>query len=186
MTAFPCDTKFCNYSSKIVHMRVIFGWSVIYRSSWSGLIKAGAVWRLLWDGSSSVILVYLNLHVAQIPQCIRKHPTMHHFVTKMCTCVHISVTKWCIVGYGLVHCGICEMGLLSLSDGGKLIMCGWGWEWGVGVGVGDWGMGWGDWGVGGMGGDGTSQTGSHVGITNLVLVRLRRFQSNFKFFIMLN
>ena len=24
---------------------------------------------------------------------------MHHFVTEMCTCVHISVTKWCIVGY---------------------------------------------------------------------------------------
>ena len=26
------------------------------------------------------------------------YPTMHHFVTEMCTCVHISVTKWCIVG----------------------------------------------------------------------------------------
>ena len=24
---------------------------------------------------------------------------MHHFVTEMCTCVHISVTKWYIVGY---------------------------------------------------------------------------------------
>ena len=24
---------------------------------------------------------------------------MHHFVSEMCTCVHISVTKWCIVGY---------------------------------------------------------------------------------------
>ena len=27
------------------------------------------------------------------------YPGMHHFVTEMCTCVHISVTKWCIVGY---------------------------------------------------------------------------------------
>ena len=27
------------------------------------------------------------------------HPTMHHFITEMCTLVHISVTKWCIVGY---------------------------------------------------------------------------------------
>ena len=27
------------------------------------------------------------------------HPTMQHFVTEMCTCVHISVSKWCIVGY---------------------------------------------------------------------------------------
>ena len=25
--------------------------------------------------------------------------TMHHFVRGMCTCVHISVTKWCIVRY---------------------------------------------------------------------------------------
>ena len=24
---------------------------------------------------------------------------MHHFVAEICTCVHISVTKWCIVGY---------------------------------------------------------------------------------------
>ena len=39
------------------------------------------------------------------------YPTMHYFVTEMCTYVHISVTKWCIVGYGLVHCGICATGL---------------------------------------------------------------------------
>ena len=30
-----------------------------------------------------------------------QYPTMHHFVTEMCTHVHISVTKWCIVGYGI-------------------------------------------------------------------------------------
>ena len=29
-----------------------------------------------------------------------RYPTMHHLVTEMCTYVHISVTKWCIVGYG--------------------------------------------------------------------------------------
>ena len=39
---------------------------------------------------------------------------MHHFVTEMCTHVHISVTKWCILGYGLVHCGICAICLLCL------------------------------------------------------------------------
>ena len=27
------------------------------------------------------------------------YPIMQHFVTEMCTCVPISVTKWCIVGY---------------------------------------------------------------------------------------
>ena len=27
------------------------------------------------------------------------YPTMHHFVTEVFTCVHISATKWCIVVY---------------------------------------------------------------------------------------
>ena len=42
---------------------------------------------------------YSNGPVTQIPQC--KSPISHNapFVTEMCTCVHISVTKWCIVGY---------------------------------------------------------------------------------------
>ena len=29
-----------------------------------------------------------------------QYPTMHLFVTEMCTHVHIPVTKWCIVRYG--------------------------------------------------------------------------------------
>ena len=84
--------------------------------------------------------------VAQIPQCTspisnnasscnRNVHMCAHFCYKMVhcgiwdqcivglVCVHISVTKWCIVGYGigalwdmgLVHCGICEMGLLEDS-----------------------------------------------------------------------
>ena len=39
------------------------------------------------------------------------YPTMHQFVTEMCTHVHISVTQWCNVTYGLVHCGIRAMSL---------------------------------------------------------------------------
>ena len=27
------------------------------------------------------------------------YPKLHPFVAEMCICVHISVTKWCIVGY---------------------------------------------------------------------------------------
>ena len=34
-----------------------------------------------------------NRPVVQIPQCTSSALTMHHFVTEMCTCVHISVTK---------------------------------------------------------------------------------------------
>ena len=46
---------------------------------------------------------YLN--IVQIDPPHKSHdtpvpyPTLHHVVTEMCTCVHISVTKWCIVGY---------------------------------------------------------------------------------------
>ena len=29
-----------------------------------------------------------------------EYPKMHHFLAEMCTHMHISVTKWCIVGYG--------------------------------------------------------------------------------------
>ena len=43
--------------------------------------------------TSNADLVHKS-HNAPIP-----YPTMHHFVSEMCTCVHISVTKLCIVGY---------------------------------------------------------------------------------------
>ena len=50
--------------------------------------------------TSILLCIHWNRPISQIPECIYAYPTMHHFVTKMCTCVHISVTKWCIVGYG--------------------------------------------------------------------------------------
>ena len=31
---------------------------------------------------------------------LAKYPTIYHFVTEMCTRLHISVTKWWIDGYG--------------------------------------------------------------------------------------
>ena len=66
-----------------------------------------------WLVSTLVRLVILNIDweisytafilgkipVAQIPQC--NNPISHDtpFVTEMCTCVHISLTEWCTVGY---------------------------------------------------------------------------------------
>ena len=42
----------------------------------------------------------LQKPVTQIPQCTCSISQMHHSVTELCTCVHISVTeRWCIVGY---------------------------------------------------------------------------------------
>ena len=50
-----------------------------------------------------------------------KYPTMHHFVTEMCTHVHISATKCCIVGYGTgafwdLWDGSIEGGVLNLRS----------------------------------------------------------------------
>ena len=44
------------------------------------------------------------MHQSHIPQCTI-------FATEMWACAHISVTQWCDVGYLLIYCGICEMGL---------------------------------------------------------------------------
>ena len=47
------------------------------------------------------------------------YPILHQFVTEMCTYVHISVTKWCIVGY-LSHA------TWDLQDGSIPL-----WSWGI-------------------------------------------------------
>ena len=44
---------------------------------------------------------------------LNKYPIMHYFVTEMCTHVYISVTKWCIVGYGNGALWICATCLLA-------------------------------------------------------------------------
>ena len=59
-----------------------------------------------------MLIQYTSPHGVTAPQSIdpfhqsqnasEKYPRMHHFVTEMCTHVHISVTKCCIVGYGTI------------------------------------------------------------------------------------
>ena len=46
----------------------------------------------------------------KLPKSPVSYPAMHHFVTEMCICVHISVTKWCIMVY------LCDL-LRDLWDG---------------------------------------------------------------------
>ena len=51
-------------------------------------------------------LTWLDLNLTWIDPSHKSHnasdeyPMMHHFVTEMCIHMHISATKWCIVGYG--------------------------------------------------------------------------------------
>ena len=44
---------------------------------------------------------------------------MHHFVTEMCTHVHISVTNGALRDMGLVHSAIHAIGLLHLKTTGE-------------------------------------------------------------------
>ena len=74
--------------------------------------KAGILTALSWqvanassDGDVSKWYSSTLVHTTTDPfhkphNALDKYPTMYHFVTEMCTYVHISVTKWCIVGYG--------------------------------------------------------------------------------------
>ena len=56
-------------------------------------------------GTFKLLSCYLIKNICSMEPSHKSHnasdeyPTMHHFVTEMCTRVHISVTKWCIVGY---------------------------------------------------------------------------------------
>ena len=56
------------------------------------------LWSVWWNWH------FYNVYHAAMNMLQKSHnvhipcPTMHPFVTEMCTCVHISVTTWCIVG----------------------------------------------------------------------------------------
>ena len=70
--------------------------------------KRGPLWinkkKMLWQlvnvyilnctEGAKYVFVIDQYHNAPVP-----YPTIHHVVTEMCTCVHISATKCCIVGY---------------------------------------------------------------------------------------
>ena len=43
-------------------------------------------------------------HNAPVP-----YPTMHHFVTEMCTCVHFLLQNGALWDIYPMHCGMCEM-----------------------------------------------------------------------------
>ena len=60
------------------------------------LLSAYDLMSSRWTPKQQVIHPSHKSHNAQT------YPTMHHFVTEMCTHVHISVTQWCIVGYSTV------------------------------------------------------------------------------------
>ena len=92
------------------------------------IVNKGSDW--MWI-STPLTPIYYHAHygyISSIEQfhkfhnALHKYPTMQHFITEMCTHVHISITKWCIVGYGtkslwdmgLSHCGIWDWCIVRL------------------------------------------------------------------------
>ena len=51
-----------------------------------------------------------------------KYPIMPQFATEMCTHVHISIAKWCIVEYGTGASSIFALGLIPSSMGKVLFI----------------------------------------------------------------
>ena len=70
---------------------------------------------ITWSQNANVSEAFHNLYLVQLitkgrfqpidpshksHNALDTYPLMHHFVTEICTHVHISVTKWWIVWYG--------------------------------------------------------------------------------------
>ena len=91
-----------------------FSWQVETGSGIGTKRQEGITWTYP-QGCHAVYIGYDELidpsHKSQ--NASDKYPTMHHFVIEICTHVHISVTKWGIVGQGLVHCGIWGIGSIK-------------------------------------------------------------------------
>ena len=112
-----CDFKRVNFKQNMGLISCAFG--KILTLQWKEgipehLVDENSAWTNVDQDLRRYLSPSPNRPISQIPQCTAPYPKMHNFVTEMCTWVHISVTKWCIVGY-LMYCAICEMALLVNS-----------------------------------------------------------------------
>ena len=80
----------------------------------SNVIKKSnlGTWRYVSESKDILLIkdsvLCHNRPVAYSPQCTSSVPTMHHFVTEMCTHAHISGTNGTSWETCLMHCGICD------------------------------------------------------------------------------
>ena len=80
------------YSPQCKFMVLVLLWFAIWP------VVTGSMWFISSSISESLRWNWHDRSISQISQRT-KYPTIHHF-NRNCTGVHISVTKWCIVGYG--------------------------------------------------------------------------------------
>ena len=88
--ALPHDTKFSNCRCEIVGRRVIFIWSLIHGSSWSGLIKAEPEQRILVHKSEQpTARLYSN-----ISPIVWLSKTMEYYNNLWCTMSMPFSNQW--------------------------------------------------------------------------------------------
>ena len=74
--SLPHDTKFSNCRGAIVDRRVIFIWSLIHGSSWSGLIKVGPGGILWFSGGQ-----YSRNYISFSTKCLNLHIWKYCFIS---------------------------------------------------------------------------------------------------------
>ena len=82
--ALPHDTKFGNSRCEIVGRRVIFIWSLIHGSSWSGLIKVRPG-ETIWRHRSGLIL-------ARVMSCYMTAPS--HYLSQCWVLISEALWHW--------------------------------------------------------------------------------------------
>ena len=91
----------CEWTNQMDHVYLMLEYTLVI-FKWSLYVTPRILFILslvnYYSGTRSCSQLSLHLlhksHNAPVP-----YPTIQHFVTEMCTHVHISVTKWCIMGY---------------------------------------------------------------------------------------
>ena len=99
-TAVAPRTKFCSNHCIRIKVSVKRNFHQIWLAMENTFVKRGPGGIAMWDTHpKSLSLVHVKDPYHKSQNASVAYPTMHYFVTEMCTHVHISVTKCCIVGY---------------------------------------------------------------------------------------
>ena len=100
--ALPHDTKFGNSRCEIVGRRVIFIWSLIHGSSWSGLIKVGPGQHSGHGMTKFIILVRVKWNPSRIfimmedslVDTLRPKQNGRQFVDDIFKCIFVNENVW--------------------------------------------------------------------------------------------
>ena len=96
-----------NITLDVVYKNKTGSFAANHRAAWGASVANNVNLTNQMNHLGLLTFCYPNIfcHVAMINLIYKSrnapdpYPTMYHFVTEMCTYVHISDAKWCIMGY---------------------------------------------------------------------------------------